>query len=167
MGLEISTLVFMCYRVENGNLIPTPVRTVDTGYGIERWAWLSMGTPTSFHVIFGKIFDKTLDLTGIRIDDKVLSEAGKISGAFSVVDNKRSRMARETAAKRLGMTFDEFEDVIKPFENIAAILDHTKALAFMLAEGVVPSNVKAGYLARMLASAPIGCSLCMVLRVSS
>lgn len=151
MGLEISTLVFMCYRVENGNLIPTPVRTVDTGYGIERWAWLSMGTPTSFHVIFGKIFDKTLDLTGIRIDDKVLSEAGKISGAFSVVDNKRSRMARETAAKRLGMTFDEFEDVIKPFENIAAILDHTKALAFMLAEGVVPSNVKAGYLARMLA----------------
>ncbi|MCP8317697.1 MAG: hypothetical protein H3Z51_12690, partial [archaeon] len=45
----------------------------------------------------------------------------------------------------------EFEDVVKPFENIAAILDHTKALVFMLAEGVVPSNVKAGYLVRMLA----------------
>ncbi|MCP8307817.1 MAG: alanine--tRNA ligase [archaeon] len=151
MGLEISTLVFMCYRVENGNLIPTLVRTVDTGYGIERWSWLSMGTPTAFHAVFGKNFDKTLDLVGIKIDDKVLLEAGKISGAFSVIDNKRSRMAREIAAKRLGMTFDEFEDFIKPFENIAAILDHTKALVFMLAEGVVPSNVKAGYLARMLA----------------
>jgi len=151
MGLEISTLVFMCYRVENGNLIPTPVRTVDTGYGIERWAWLSMGTSTAFHTVFGKIFDKILDLAGIKIDDKILSEAGKISGAFSVIDNKRSRMAREIVAKRLGMAFDEFEDVVKPFENIAAILDHTKALVFMLAEGVVPSNVKAGYLARMLA----------------
>ncbi len=151
MGLEISTLVFMSYRLENGNLVPTPVRTVDTGYGIERWAWLTMGTPTAFHAVFGKIFDKTLDLVGIKIDDKVLSEAGKISGSFSIVDSNRSRMAREIVAKRLGMKYDEFEDTIKPFENIAAILDHTKALVFMLAEGVVPSNVKAGYLARMLA----------------
>lgn len=151
MGLEVSTLVFMCYRVENGNLVPTPVKTVDTGYGIERWAWLSMGTPTAFHVIFGEIFDKTLDLAGIKIDDNVLYETGKVSGAFSVTDNKRSIMARELVAKKLGMTFDEFEDAIKPFENLAAIVDHTKALAFMLAEGVVPSNVKAGYLARMLA----------------
>jgi alanyl-tRNA synthetase len=151
MGLEISTLVFMSYRLENGNLIPTPVRTVDTGYGIERWAWLTMGTPTAFHAVFGKIFDKTLNLVGINIDDKVLSEAGKISGSFSVLDSNRSRMAREIVAKRLGMGYDEFEDAIKPFENIAAILDHTKALVFMLAEGVVPSNVKAGYLVRMLA----------------
>jgi alanyl-tRNA synthetase len=151
MGLEISTLVFMSYRLDNGNLITTPVRTVDTGYGIERWAWLSMGSPTAFHAVFGKIFDKTLNLLGIKIDDKILSEAGKISGAFSVTDSNRSRIARETAAKRLGMKFDEFEDAIKPFENVAAILDHTKALTFMLAEGVVPSNVKAGYLARMLA----------------
>lgn len=151
MGLEISTLVFMSYRLENGKLIPTPVKTVDTGYGMERWAWLSMGSPTAFHAVFGKIFDKTLDLLGIKIDDKVLLEAGKISGAFSVTDINRSRMAREVAAKRLGMEFDEFEDHIKPFENVAAILDHTKALTFMLAEGIVPSNVKAGYLARMLA----------------
>ncbi|MEM3709420.1 MAG: alanine--tRNA ligase, partial [Nitrososphaerales archaeon] len=150
MGLEISTLVFMSYRLENGKLIPTPVKTVDTGYGIERWAWLSMGSPTAFHAVFGRIFDKTLDLLGIKIDEKVLLEAGRISGSFSVTSD-RSRIAREIAAKRLGMKFNEFEECIKPFENVAAILDHTKALTFMLAEGVVPSNVKAGYLARMLA----------------
>ncbi len=142
MGLEISTLVFMYYRVENGNLIPLPVKTVDTGYGIERWAWLSMGTPTAFHVIFGNILDKTLNLIGGKIDEKVLLEASKLSGAFK---------ARELVAERLGMEVEELKRMIMPFEKVTSILDHTKALVFMLAEGVVPSNVKAGYLARMLA----------------
>ena len=142
MGLEISTLVFMYYRVENGNLIPLPVKTVDTGYGIERWAWLSMGTPTAFHVIFGNILDKTLNLIGGKIDEKVLLEASKLSGAFK---------ARELVAERLGMEVEELKSMIMPFEKVTSILDHTKALVFMLAEGVVPSNVKAGYLARMLA----------------
>ncbi|MGQ9718780.1 MAG: alanine--tRNA ligase [Nitrososphaerales archaeon] len=151
MGLEISTLVFMCYRVENGNLVPTTVRTVDTGYGIERWSWLSMGTPTSFHAVFGSVLDKTLNLMGVRIDERVLLEAGRMSGAFSVSNHKRSKMAREVVARRLEMTLGEFEDAMEPFENMAAILDHTKALVFMLAEGVVPSNMKVGYLARMLA----------------
>ncbi|MCP8323730.1 MAG: alanine--tRNA ligase [Candidatus Methylarchaceae archaeon HK02M2] len=142
MGLEISTLVFMYYRVENGNLIPLPVKTVDTGYGIERWAWLSMGTPTAFHVIFGNILDKTLNLIGGKIDEKVLLEASKLSGAFK---------ARGLVAERLGMEVEELKRMIMPFEKVTSILDHTKALVFMLAEGVVPSNVKAGYLARMLA----------------
>ncbi|MCP8304550.1 MAG: alanine--tRNA ligase [archaeon] len=150
MGLEISTLVFMCYRVENGNLIPTPVKTVDTGYGIERWAWLTMGTPTAFHVIFGGVLDKTLDLVGIKVDDKVLLEAGKLSGAFKASDPMGLRRNMELLARRLGMELDELKSTIEPFENVTSILDHTKALVFMLAEGVVPSNVKAGYLARML-----------------
>ncbi len=34
--------------------------------------------------------------------------------------------------------------------NIYALSDHTKCLAFMLGDGVVPSNVKAGYLARLI-----------------
>jgi len=151
MGLEISTLVFMSYKVENGDLIPTSVKTVDTGYGIERWAWLTTGTPTAFHVIFGEILDRTLDLVGIKIDDKVLLEAGKLSGSFNTSDPIKLRTTMELVAERLSMETEEFESAIKPFENITSVLDHTKALVFMLGEGVVPSNVKAGYLARMLA----------------
>jgi alanyl-tRNA synthetase len=37
-----------------------------------------------------------------------------------------------------------------PIENAFAVADHTKCLAFMLAEGVVPSNVRAGYLTRLI-----------------
>jgi alanyl-tRNA synthetase len=40
-GLEVSTLVFMMYKVLNGRLSKTRIETVDTGYGMERWCWLS------------------------------------------------------------------------------------------------------------------------------
>jgi len=54
-GLEISTLVFMRYKVENETLVPMKIRTVDTGYGIERWTWMSQGSPTGFHAIYGAL----------------------------------------------------------------------------------------------------------------
>jgi alanyl-tRNA synthetase len=37
-----------------------------------------------------------------------------------------------------------------PIENAWAVMDHTKTLNFMLSEGVVPSNIQEGYLARLL-----------------
>ena len=37
-----------------------------------------------------------------------------------------------------------------PIENAWAVTDHTKTLSFMLSEGVVPSNIQEGYLARLL-----------------
>jgi len=37
-----------------------------------------------------------------------------------------------------------------PIENVFAVVDHTKCIAFMLAEGVVPSNMREGYLTRLM-----------------
>jgi len=39
---------------------------------------------------------------------------------------------------------------ISDMTNIYALADHSKCLAFMLGDGIVPSNVKAGYLARLI-----------------
>lgn len=43
-GLEVATLVFMHYVGEGGKYSPLPLQIVDTGYGMERLAWLSRGT---------------------------------------------------------------------------------------------------------------------------
>ncbi len=40
--------------------------------------------------------------------------------------------------------------VVGPMEDIYVVCDHSRALAFMLNDGVVPSNVREGYFARML-----------------
>jgi alanyl-tRNA synthetase len=42
------------------------------------------------------------------------------------------------------------DKVLSPIENVFAVADHTKTLSFMLSEGVVPSNIQEGYLARLL-----------------
>ena len=39
---------------------------------------------------------------------------------------------------------------VNDLQSIYSIADHTKCLAFMLGDGIVPSNVKAGYLARLI-----------------
>jgi len=149
-GLEISTLVFMCYKMENGQWTPTIVRTVDTGYGLERWAWLSLGTPTAFHAIFGPLLPKFMNIMGVKCEHRILVETGKLSGALNVEKPTLSYETRKVIAKRIGITVDEYLKTIEPFEKVCTVLDHTKALSFLLAEGVVPSNVKTGYLARML-----------------
>ena len=48
------------------------------------------------------------------------------------------------------MTLPEFTSVIEPLEKLFTVVDHSRALAFMFGDGIVPSNVKAGYLARMV-----------------
>ena len=39
---------------------------------------------------------------------------------------------------------------VKDMHAIYALADHTKCLTFMLGDGIIPSNVKAGYLARLM-----------------
>jgi alanyl-tRNA synthetase len=45
---------------------------------------------------------------------------------------------------------EELDKTLAPIENAFAVTDHTKCLSFILSEGVVPSNIHEGYLARLL-----------------
>ena len=146
-GLEISTLVFMMFRTIGERLEPMPIHVVDTGYGIERWAWLSQGSPSAFHAVYGPLLNKAVGWAGIKMDDNVLSELAKYSYLINL-ENKAEE--RKKIAERLGMSYEQIVSILDPTEGIYAALDHTKALTFILSEGVVPSNVKEGYLARML-----------------
>ena len=111
-GLEIATLVFMNLREDpNGSMIiegssytDNPLNIVDTGYGLERTAWITQGTETVYETVFPEMIKWIQDHAGNPMDKA----------------------------------------------SVYSLADHTKSLAFMLGDGVVPSNVKAGYLARLL-----------------
>ena len=149
-GLEISTLVFMQYKIIGDQLSLLPIKTVDTGYGIERWAWLTQASPSCFSVIYGPILDRMLTLAGASIDPKIMIENTKVSGIMNIEKTSDRVEARKKVAERLGMDWRELEKVIVPIERASAVADHTKAISFLLAEGVVPSNVAVGYLTRLL-----------------
>ncbi len=150
-GLEVATLVFMKFRVVDGEFVELPIRTVDTGYGIERYAWLSQGAVSGFHTIYGPILDSVFKMARIEpVDYDLLAEVAKFSGAFNLEKSAERGAIWEKAAEHVGMTTSQLAAFLQPIENVFAATDHTKSLAFMLAEGVVPSNVQEGYLTRLL-----------------
>ncbi len=150
-GLEVGTLVFMQYKVVGDEFIELPIRTVDTGYGIDRFTWISQGVPSLFQAIYGDLLDKVLSMAGItNVDNDFLAKVAKYSGLVSV-DKRANRMvARKRVSELTGIDLPTLEKVLVPIENAWAVTDHTKTLSFMLSEGVVPSNIQEGYLARLL-----------------
>ena len=53
-------------------------------------------------------------------------------------------------AEETGRDKETFRSTVQTLEAAYAITDHTKAISFLLAEGVVPSNVGEGYLTRLI-----------------
>jgi alanyl-tRNA synthetase len=149
-GLEISTLVFMQYKVQGDQLVKLPIRTVDTGYGIERWAWLSQGTASAFEVLYGQVLDRIFQLASLKYDDKLVAKVVPYSSYMNIERNESRTDARKKVAESIGLDWRELEKALTPIESAMAVADHTKAIAFLLSEGVVPSNVEEGYLTRLL-----------------
>jgi alanyl-tRNA synthetase len=153
-GDEVATLVFMEYEGPfNGKYKKMDMSVVDTGYGLERNVWGSTGTPTMYDSIYGNIIEWLKKKAGIKDNDKILSEFCKACGILDIkeknVDILREKIINEIS-KKLKIDSKEILKVILPYHNIYQIADHTKTITFMLGDGVVPSNVEEGYLARLL-----------------
>ncbi len=149
-GLEISTLVFMQYKVQGEQFTKLPIRTVDTGYGMERWAWLSQGKPSAFQVIYGPVLERIFKLAGVKYDEKLVAKVVPYSSYMNIERGESHVDARKKVAVAIGMDWRDLEKALAPIESAMAVADHTKTVAFLLSEGVVPSNVEEGYLTRLL-----------------
>lgn len=150
-GIELATLVFMMYQDMNGTRKLMDMQVVDTGYGLERFVWMSQGKENAYESIFNLKFLK--EKFGIKENEdtrKILKEYSKVSGFFNVESKKDLRILREEVAKRINIDVEELKKIMIPYENIYAIADHSRGLMFLLNDGVVPSNTKAGYFARLL-----------------
>jgi len=143
-------LVFMQYRETSEGRKPMNMKVVDTGYGLERFTWVSQGTPSAYEAVFGPVVKELKSITGAISDSTILKEYAKVAGMTNAKTANDVRMIREKTADRIGISYDRLMEVIGPLEEIYVVCDHTRALAFMLNDGVVPSNVREGYFARLL-----------------
>ncbi|MEM3769748.1 MAG: alanine--tRNA ligase [Candidatus Bathyarchaeia archaeon] len=149
-GLEVATLVFMQYKVVGNQFVKLPIRTVDTGYGLDRYAWLSQGSVSAFHAIYGELLEKVFKMAEISVDYDLLAKVSKFSATISLEKGGGRLETRKRIAELVGMDAKRLDEVLLPVENAFAVTDHTKCLTFILSEGVVPSNIQEGYLARLL-----------------
>ena len=169
-GLELATLVFMNmkadkygqYEVKGDKYSQMDLNIVDTGYGLERFVWASQGTPTIYDAIHPKMVNKLCGATGIssKMEHKdyrmALGEWARLSGQIdpdkaSSMDLLRKNIMKRVSKKGGKVVESELKSMMGTLENVYLIADHTRCLAFMLGDYVVPSNVKAGYLARLVA----------------
>src|SRR2546426_942962 len=150
-GAEPATLVFMMNREINGHRVPMDTQVVDTGYGLERLTWLSQATTSAYEAVFGEALAYLKRATGAkRVDDRVLREYSKVAGMLKVETLADIRTIRQQTAERVGISVDELVAQVSPLEALYIVCDHSRALIFLLGDGVVPSNSREGYFARLL-----------------
>ena len=161
-GLELATLVFMCmeadpdgeYELKDGNTYSfMDTYIVDTGYGLERWTWMSQGTATVYEAIYPEMIDFLKDNAGLEYTDaetELVSRAARLSGQLDIDDVDDVEAARDEIAAELDVPTERLRELVEPLETVYAIADHCRTLAYMFGDGIVPSNVGTGYLARMV-----------------
>lgn len=123
--LEIWNLVFMQFdRQEDGTLVPLPRPSVDTGAGLERIAAVLQGVTNNFHTdLFRPLIARVEEVVGIGYP-------------------YRPGVGLGTAYGKDGREIDP--------ASFRVLADHARAVGFLLADGVFPSNEGRGYVLRRI-----------------
>jgi alanyl-tRNA synthetase len=164
-GLEVATLVFMNLgRAKTGQAgidlggeqyYPMKTRIVDTGYGLERFVWASRGSPTIYDAVFPEMVSTVMESAGMEhlLNDpeytKILALNAKFAGLMDISGANLYQL-RKRVATAIEVPLEKLDRMIAPIEKVYAVVDHTRCLAYMLGDCIVPSNVREGYLARLV-----------------
>lgn len=164
-GLEVATLVFMSLgrqrtaeppvELEGQLYYPMPNRIVDTGYGLERLTWAASGSPTIYDAVFPDLVSTLFAEAGLdhhlknKNFAKILALNARFAGLMDISGANLFALRKKVAAA-IDVPIDRLTKMITPIEQVYTIADHTRCLAYMLGDCIVPSNVREGYLARLV-----------------
>ena len=132
--IEFWNLVFMQYdKQPDGSLVPLPKPSVDTGAGLERIASISQGVTMVYHTdVFAPMITAVEQTVGIDY------------------------WGRQSAETRTGVKIrggkggsDVVPNAVDP-ASFRVLADHARSVAFLLADGVLPSNEGRGYVLRRI-----------------
>ena len=132
--VEFWNLVFMQYdRQADGTLVPLPKPSVDTGAGLERIAGISQGVTMVYHTdVFAPMIAAVEKTVGIPYWGRETNEP---------------RTGVKVRNGRGGM--DVVPNAVHP-ASFRVLADHARSVAFLLADGVFPSNEGRGYVLRRI-----------------
>jgi alanyl-tRNA synthetase len=157
-GLELGNAVFTEFEGNENDYRVMPNKIIDMGAGLERFSWITMGSPTSYDCSFGPVVGKLVDMTGTDTDQEVLTKyfesislklddktgGGGSSSSSSIRDLKL------LIAKEMKISEKQLSAFVAPYEAIYTISDHIRTLVFAISDGALPSNVGGGYNLRMI-----------------
>lgn len=118
--VEIWNNVFMQFNESAEGRTALPKPSVDTGAGLERWAAMLQGRPNNY--------DTDLFMP-------IISKAAQVSKKDYVSDYK---------------VLAKHADIREQVAAMRVLADHSRATAFLIADGVLPSNEGRGYVLRRI-----------------
>ena len=148
-GLELGNAVFTEFQGELGKHSTLDQRVIDMGAGLERFAWITKGTPTAYDCCFGPITNHLMEKIGIESNTEMLRNY------FTAIAKNLEKYddlieVRKRAVSSAGLTDDQVSRIITPLEGMYLIADHLRTLIFAITDGALPSNVGGGYNLRMM-----------------
>ncbi|MDE1862040.1 MAG: alanine--tRNA ligase [Thaumarchaeota archaeon] len=148
-GLELGNAVFTEFQGEPDKYTVLDQKIIDMGAGLERFAWITMGSPTAYDCCFGPITSIMLEKAGIDSHSEVISRYFRAI-AKTLSESPDLAIARKRAASLAGIDNGVIDRIISPLEGIYLIADHLRTLVFAISDGALPSNVGGGYNLRMI-----------------
>ena len=131
--IEFWNLVFMQYdRQADGTLVPLPKPSVDTGAGLERISGITQGVTMIYHTdLFAPMIAAVERAVGIPYWGR---ESGELRTGVRFTRDGKSGVV---------------PNAVDP-ASFRVLADHARAVAFLLADGVFPSNEGRGYVLRRI-----------------
>ena len=149
-GLELGNAVFTEFEGDENGYRTMPNKIIDMGAGLERFSWITMGTPTSYDCCFGPVTGKMMEVTGTGGDSEVLSKYfGAVSSKLETTGGNVKEL-KGIIARQMGIDYDRLAKMVAPYEAIYTIADHVRTLLFAISDGALPSNVGGGYNLRVI-----------------
>ena len=148
-GLELGNAVFTEFQGDLSNYKTLDQRIIDMGAGLERFSWITMGTPTAYDCCFGPITKNLIQQAGIETNSEVLVQYfTEIAKNLEMYEDLTQ--VRKNAIKKTGLSEQQINKIITPLEGIYLIIDHIRTLIFAISDGALPSNVGGGYNLRIM-----------------
>ncbi len=148
-GLELGNAVFTEFQGDLENYTTLDQKIIDMGAGLERFAWITMGTPTAYDCCFGPITKYMTEKIGLDANADAISRYFRAI-AKTLSESDDLSIARKNAASLAGIDSVKMDKTIAPLEGIYLIADHLRTLVFAISDGALPSNVGGGYNLRMI-----------------
>ncbi len=153
-GLEMGNAVFTAYEGTADQYVEYAEKIVDMGAGLDRWVWLTQGTPTSYDIVFERPLSRIKDKIGYTEtseEKELILKYYTLAGSIDVEEFKGEDTIPIQFLREIGVPDrDSFRNKLSRLQAIYSILDHTRTLLFAISDGALPSNVGGGYNLRVI-----------------